>query len=350
MRLTTRTRILAVPAAVVLGASLFAVSLTWQVPTAQGASAAVAERNEIYRLINGSRAANGKAALNVDIFLESKATDGAIPCPDDSAKTIGGRVADMFATGVMSHYLRLCDAATYKDSTKTFVSTMQTAWGYGSVGEDLGSNTGYGTGAYTFTYKSFQTSTYSTTGHMMAGWASSSTHWGIIMGQYNRVGCGVWAGGSTYEYACEFAGGSGPAPMGLRGAPRPAVTVRTPAPPAPAVTAAPTPSNYFGGGYPYPYTVGIAAPSTPGQSASASPTPAPTPTAAVQALRIADATATTSTAAAAGLQQNNVLTSDASSPAAVARMVAFLAGSLVGVLSAILALISMRRRRRETVL
>jgi hypothetical protein len=351
VRFTTRTRILAVPAAVVLGASLFAVSLTWQVPSVHAASAAVAQRNEVYRLINGARAANGKGALNVDIFLESKAGDGAIPCPDDSTKTIGGRAADMFATGVMDHRLRLCDTVPLTLSTKTFVSTMQTAWGYGSVGEILGSNTGFGTGAYTFTYKSFQTSTYSTTGHMMAGWASSSTHWGIVMGQYNRVGCGVWAGGSTYEYACEFAGGSGPAPMGLRGAPRPPAPVRTPAPTA---VVAPTPSNYFGGGYPYPYTVGIAAPSTPGQSAgpsaSASPTAAPTPTAAVEALRIADATATTSPARAAGLQQSLMPPSDASSPAAVARKVAFLAGSFAGVLSAILALLWMRRRRRETVL
>jgi hypothetical protein len=282
VRLTTRTRILAVPAAVVLGASLFAVSLTWQVPTAQGASAAVDQRNEIYRLINGSRAAAGKSALNVDIFLESKAGDGAIPCPDDPAKSIGGRAADIFATGLMDHNLRLCNAATPTLSTTTFIATMGSAWGYGSRGEILGTNTGYGTGAYTFTYKAFQTSTNSTTGHMMAGWASSPSHWGIVMGQYNRVGCGVWAGGSTFIYACEFAGGSGPTPMGLRGAPRPVVpvAVRTP---APTPTPVPTPSNYFGGGRPSNISVAVSS-SAPVQSASpsatASPTAAPTPTAA----------------------------------------------------------------------
>ena len=340
MRLTTRTRILAVPAAVVLGASLFAVSLTWQVPTAQGASAAVTQRNEIYRLINGSRAAAGKSALNVDIFLESKATDGAIPCPDDPAKSIGGRAADMFATGHMSHNLRLCDAATYQESTTTFIATMGSAWGYGSRGEILGSNTGYGTGAYTFTYKAFSTSTNSTTGHMMSGWASSSTHWGIIMGQYNRVGCGVWSGGSTYDYACEFAGGSGPTPMGLRGAPRPPVTVRTPAPPTPT----PAPSAI-------PIWTDYLAPLTLGQSyGSLASTPTPTPTAVVEALGIADATATTPRDGAAGLQQNNRLESDASSPTAVARMIVFLAGASAGMLSAILALLTMFRRRRQTVL
>ena len=355
MRLTTRKRILAVPVAVAFGASLFAVSLTWQVPTAQGASAAVAQRNEIYRLINGSRAAAGKSALNVDIFLESVATDGAIPCPDDPAKSISGRAADIYDSGLMDHNLRLCDVTPPTLSTTTFIATMGSAWGYGSRGEILGSNTGYGTGAYTFTYKAFSTSTNATTGHMMAGWASSSSHWGIVLGQYNRVGCGVWSGGSTYIYACEFAGGSGPTPMGLRGAPRPVVPVRTPAPPAPpAPTPVPTPSNYFGGGYPYPYFSGMANPSAPAQpaspSASASPTAAPTPTAAAAALGIADATATTPTAGAAGLQQNNLLESDASSPTAVARMIVFLAGASAGMLSAILALIAMFRRRRETAL
>lgn len=352
MRLTTRTRILAVPAAVALGASLFAVSLTVQVPKAQASSAAVDQRNEIYRLINGSRAAAGKSALNVDVFLESVAGDGAIPCPDDSAKTIGGRAADIFTTGHMSHNLRLCDAATYTDSSTSFVSWLQNAWKYGSVGEILGSNTGYGTGAYTFTYKAFQTSTSATAGHMMAGWASSPSHWGIVMGQYNRMGCGVWAGGSTYIYACEFAGGSGPTPMGLRGAPRPVVpvAVRTP---APTPTPVPTPSNYFGGGRPSNIG-GIVTPSAPVQSASppvsASPTAAPTPTPVVAALGIADATATTPTAGAAGLQQNSLLQSDASSPTAVARLIVFLAGASAGILSAILALLSMFRRRRETVL
>jgi hypothetical protein len=337
-----------VPAAVVLGASLFAVSLTWQVPTAQGASAAVSERNEIYRLINGSRAAAGKSYLNVDIFLEQKAGDGAIPCPDDPAKSIGGRAADIFATGLMDHNLRLCDASPPKLSTTTFIATMGSAWGYGSRGEILGSNTGYGTGAYTFVYKAFSTSTESTTGHMMAGWASSSSHWGIVMGQYNRVGCGVWNGGSTFVYACEFAGGSGPTPAGLRGAPRPPVTVRPPAPPA---TATPIPTDFVGSGYPNPYlnappwAVQSASP-----SASASPTAAPTPSPAEAALGIADATATTPAAGAAGLQQNQLLESDASSPTAVARMIVFLAGASAGMLSAILALLSMLRRRRETVL
>lgn len=360
MRLTTRTRILAVPAAVVLGASLFAVSLTWQVPSVHAASVN-GQARELVRLINGARAAAGKVPLAIDVYLESKATDGAIPCPDDASKTISGRTKDFATYGTENHNLRLCDAATYTVSGTSFVSVMQ-SWGYGSVGEILGLNGGYGTGAYLYTYKSYQTWTYATTGHMMAGWASSSTHWGIVMGNYDRVGCGGWAVGSTYFYACEFAKG-GPSPSGLVGAPKsspfPGMALPTPVPPPPApvgtraptaVVAPTTAGGYSGGGY--VYGGGGAVSPTPGQTNSPSPSAAaPTPTAVVEALRITDATATTSTAAAAGLQQNDLMPpSDASSPAAVARIVALLAGSLAGVLSAILALLSRRRRRRETVL
>ena len=358
MRLPTRTRILAVPAAIVLGASLFAVSLTWQVSTAQAASVP-GQARELVRLINGARAAAGKVPLAIDVYLESKATDGSIPCPDDAAKTISGRTKDFATYGAQNHNLRLCDAATYTVSGTSFVSVMQ-SWGYGNVGEILGLNGGYGTGAYLYTYKTYQSWTYGTTGHMMAGWQSSSSHWGIVVGNYDRVGCGGWAVGSTFFYACEFAKG-GPSPSGLVGAPKnspfPNLAVPTPAPKPPvppktstsasASTSAPTLAPSAA-----PTWADYLAPSTLGQSyGSSASTPGPSPAVVVEPLRVADATATTSTAGGAGLQRDNLLPpSDASSPVALARMAVFLAGSFAGVLSAILALISMRRRRRQTVL
>jgi hypothetical protein len=353
VRLTTRTRILAVPAAVALGVSLFAVSLTWQVPGVHAASVP-GQARELVRLMNGARAAAGKVPLAIDVYLESKATDGAIPCPDDAAKTIAGRTKDFATYGTENHNLRLCDAATYTVSGVTFVSVMQ-SWGYGNVGEILGLNGGYGTGAYLYAYKSYQTWTYATTGHMMAGWQSSSSHWGIVMGNYDRVGCGAWLSGSTYFYACEFAKG-GPSPSGLVGAPAaspfPSLALPTPKPtpppPAPvktpAPTAVPTPSVA-------PTSADYSIPPTPGQSDGSSPSAVSSATPIAEAFRIADATATTSTAVAAGLQNSNDLPpSDASAPAAIVRLVPFVAGSLAGLLSAILALISVRRRRRETAL
>jgi hypothetical protein len=215
-----KTMRLAVPTAVALGLALFTATLAWQVPAATAASGPLdAQSSELVRLINGARAANGKSALSVDIFLASKARDGSIPCPDTSG-TIAGRTKDMAATGSMSHYLRNC--ATGGLSGANFVNVLQSAWGYGSVGEILLQNGGYGNGAYLYkvagSRSTWMTWTYSTTGHGMEGWKSSSGHWNIIMGGYNRIGCGGWASGSTYYYDCLFSRG-GPAPSGLKSPP-----------------------------------------------------------------------------------------------------------------------------------
>ena len=249
MRFLTRTRIIAVPAAIALALSLFTFTLTWQVPAVHAGSGPLdAQASEIVRLINGARVANGKAALKVDVYLASKARDGAIPCPDDASKTIAGRAQDFAAYSSLSHYLRLCDTATFTLSSRLFISDMQ-SWGYGAVGEIDGLNSGYGNGAYRYTIKgsrtTWQTWTYSTTGHMMgsptSGWQSSSTHWNIIMGAYNRVGCGGWASASgAYFYDCVFAEG-GPSPSGLRAA-RTASPFSKAAPtPAPVRPVAPAP-------------------------------------------------------------------------------------------------------------
>lgn len=227
----------------VLALSLFTFSLTWQVPAVHAASGpADAQATELVRLMNGARAAQGKAPLKIDVYLASEARNGAIPCPDDSSRTIAGRAQDFAAYGSMSHYLRLCDASTYTLSTKLFVSVMQ-GWGYGSVGEIDDSNTGYGSGAFLYTFsgsKTWRTWTYSTAGNALIEWKASPTHWNIIMGSYDRVGCGGWIGGSSYYYDCAFAEG-GPSPSGLRAAPT-ASPFSNPLPTtAPVRTAAPAP-------------------------------------------------------------------------------------------------------------
>ena len=238
--------------AVALSLGLLAFSFSWQVPGVKAAGAATSQASELVRLINGARAAAGKPALAVDLFLATQARDGAIPCPGGPAKTIAGRAQDFSAFGQMSHSLRLCDAATYTLSSTTFVSLLQSAWGYGSVGEILLVNGGYGNGQYLYTSGGWSTWTYATTGHAMTGWKTSSSHWNIIVGGYDRVGCGAWSpSGSAIYYACEFSSG-GPSPNGLAAAPTgspfsdplpiPAPTVApTPAPtsvPAPAATRA----------------------------------------------------------------------------------------------------------------
>ena len=221
-------------------AALFAGSMVVSLPQVKAAGAADSYAREMTRLINGARQASGKPALAIDNFLASKARDGDIPCPDDPSQTIPGRAKDFADYNQMSHQLRLCDASGYVLSDQKFVNTLQSAWGYGSVGEILLVNGGYGGGQFLYTYKSWTTWTYSTTGHAMLGWATSSTHWNIIMGSYDRFGCGGWSpSGTTVYYACLFAGG-GPTPAGVSAAPK-ASPFNDPVPtPAPTPTPGPT--------------------------------------------------------------------------------------------------------------
>src|SRR5512140_2588960 len=136
-------------------------------PKVHAAGASDAYAREMTRLINVARAANGKRALNVDLFLASKARDGSIPCPDDPTQTIAGRAKDFAAYNQMSHKLRNCLATGYVASDRSFVNTLQDSWGYGSVGEILLVNGGYGGSQFLYSIKSLNTWTYATTGHGM---------------------------------------------------------------------------------------------------------------------------------------------------------------------------------------
>jgi hypothetical protein len=388
---------LALPAAVAFGLSLFAVSLTWQVPAVAASSGPIdAQAAELVRLMNGARAAEGKPALKVDPFLASKARDGAIPCPDDASDSIAGRAKDFAAYNEMSHQLRLCNAASYKLSGTLFVSVLQDTWSYWNVGEIDLDNGGYGNGAFLYTYsgsKTWQSWTYSTTGHGMMGWETSKSHWDIIMGSYDRVGCGGWASGSTYYYDCAFSVG-GSSPDGLRSAPTrspfdnslptPAPTARptprpTARPTAPPARRAPAPTGcgthaakpVASASASTSASAGAGASSGSGATPSSGPTVAPpsaSPTAspvatastsdeAAQAMQTVDAdqtpeaSATPQVAAAAGLQESGgdgVASAGGPSgmPASIARFVALVSGSGAMLLAGCSLILSSRRRRR----
>jgi uncharacterized protein YkwD len=261
-------RVLRIAAA--LAVAMFGASLVGNVPAVEASGAGTTQAKEVVRLINGVRAAAGKSALKIDVYLAKVATDGAIPCPDTSG-TIAGRTKDFAAYGQMDHALRACGvpAGTYKVSSTMFVGQLRDKMGYSaaSVGEIIGVNGGYGTGKYLYTYKSFTTWTYSTTGHIVAGWLRSSTHASILLGNYNRVGCGAWwQVGTTIYYDCVFAIG-GPAPSGLAAAP-----AKSPFS-DPLPTTAPTPVKT-----PAPTKAPAKATSHPAAAPTSTPTPTPTPT------------------------------------------------------------------------
>jgi hypothetical protein len=397
VRFSHRSR-LALPAAAALGLALFVASLTWQVPATRAGSGPLdAQVSELVRLINGDRAAEGLAALSVDPFLASKARDGAIPCPDDPAQSIAGRAQDFAAWGDMSHSLRLCAAPAYTLSGTLFVSMLGSAWSYWNVGEIDLVNGGYGSGAFLYSFagaQTWQTWTYSTTGNAMMGWRSSSSHWSIIVGSYDRVGCGGWASGSTYYYDCLFsAGGSSPdglqapptaspfsnplpnptpAPTAARTANPPANPTAAPptraatAPPAGPIVAPTDPAIVNPTAAPptaAPPTAGqtasaspTAAPPTAGQTASASPVPAapnasPTPAAAIGGVLAAGSPPPAPVAEVAAMQETGGLigptVGGSGPPVVIAGMVAVVAGSGAVALSGWSLFLSLRRRRRN---
>ena len=191
--------------------------------------------------------------------------------------------------------------------------------------------------------------TYSTTGHGMLGWKSSSSHWNIIVGNYSRVGCGGWASGSTYYYDCLFAKG-GPTPSGLKSPP-----TRSPfSNPLPA-TPTPKPTTH-------PATRSAPQQDARSQTSDASgPTsgPAMTPDpwagAAAVPLPISDAATVGATpppgfGVAAIIQSANDAAppvDGASGPAGmVARIVAVVSGSGAALLAGCYVFLSVRRRRR----
>ncbi len=347
MRLNHHLR-LAVPAAAFVGLALFAATLAWQAAPVSASSGSLDNQaNELVRLINGARSASGKGSLSIDVFLASKARDGSIPCPDDSSKSISGRARDMAETGEMSHDLRNCDTSGLSDVL--FVKVMQSAWGYGSVGEILLYNGGYGNGAYLYSVtgskKTWMSWTYATTGHAMTGWKSSSSHWNIIMGSYTHIGCGGWASGSTYFYDCLFSKG-GPAPSGLKSPPTKSPFSNplpaTPAPKPAARLAANSGTGAAGA------SSGSACPTcsaSPSPTASTAPAWA-TPLASTDPLPGSLALAGSGTSGSNQARQtdggNLMSTLDAWAPRALAGV----AGSGVAIAAGGLLFISFRRRRR----
>jgi uncharacterized protein YkwD len=238
-------------ASIALAAAMLGLSLGLQVPGA-AASAADAQAGELVRLINGTRAAAGLPTIATDGLLTSLARDGAYRCGDTPYRAIAGRARDFATYKYLDHRVRNCLTGSFSLSKVTFVSVLQNDFGFGSVGEIVAMNSGYGTAAYEYTYGGWTTSTTATAGHAMgtstSGWMGSSTHRAIILGGYNRVGCGAWYLNGGYYYDCLFAIGGGhawsrPAPTAApTAAPTkaPVATARvSPAPPtvAPATAA-----------------------------------------------------------------------------------------------------------------
>jgi hypothetical protein len=259
-------------AIVVFGAVTF--GLTASVQPVLAAGPADGQTSDVYRLINGERAFLGKRALKVDTYLASKARDGAISCPNNSSLVMQGRAKDFATYGYPSnsHLLRLCTKYTALDAMKL--------WGYNTYrGEVTAVNGGFGTGAHEYTFgcsPTNRTCTGSTTTasytavRTVYNWVSSATHYAVIVGNYDRIGCGTWVGSNgAFFYDCLVS-------LGGR---RVSKTASKPAAPKPtaAPTATPIPT-------PTPEPTGTPFVEVFRPSFEVTPTPEPSPSESVEAL------------------------------------------------------------------
>ena len=177
-------------------------------------------RSEVVALINGERKAAGLKPLTVDLLLSSRAHDASFACPGGGSTP--GRARDNAEHAGLSHELSGCPGASVLD--------VMPSWGYRALtGEILAYNyepsglvayhfgcppgsTGFdcgGSGAVLDVSRTAATA--------IRQWVDSPTHHAIMLGSYDRFGCGAWAGTGTTRYgtggafyACVFAKG-GPA-------------------------------------------------------------------------------------------------------------------------------------------
>ena len=245
VRSSHRPRLSILASALALGALSLAASLVLAVPSVSAASGpADPEASEYVRLINGVRAANGLGPLRLDPSLAGLARDTSMSCPSDPSLVMLGRARDGAENNYVSHSLRLCPDVK-------FVSILQSTYNYGNVGEIMLQNGGYGTGQFLVDYagraSTFESYSYSTTGHGILGWMSSGSHAAIIVGGYDRIGCGGWTSADgTYYYDCLLSqGGPKRTSSPPTQSPFPNLVPPPPPPPripTPAPTVAPTPA------------------------------------------------------------------------------------------------------------
>ncbi|HEY3524318.1 MAG TPA: hypothetical protein VGK63_11505 [Candidatus Limnocylindrales bacterium] len=175
---------------------------------------------ELVRLINGERRMHGLHRLRTDRLLATKSRNGAVACPNDGSKVAYGRAHDLAVSGVFDHGLRLCGVRSDGTYRYTVIDAMYD-WGYNTYrGEIIAWNT-YGLSPVSYHYgcslsgtgcsATRKTTTTASVAAAMSAWMRSSGHRPLILGDYDRVGCGAWeTDGDVRYYSCLFSlGGPG---------------------------------------------------------------------------------------------------------------------------------------------
>ncbi|MCU0506056.1 MAG: CAP domain-containing protein [Chloroflexi bacterium] len=177
-------------------------------------------RSEVVALINGERKAAGLKPLTVDLLLSSRAHDASFACPGGGSTP--GRARDNAEHAGLSHELSGCPDRSILDVMPSWSYRALTgeilAYNYASsdlVAYHFGcppGSTGFDCSGSGATLDVSQTAATA-----IRQWVDSPTHHAIMLGAYDRFGCGAWAGTGTTQYgtggafyACVFAKG-GPA-------------------------------------------------------------------------------------------------------------------------------------------
>ena len=225
-------------ATAVLGGVLFLLSAGSAVPATAAAETPLARdaaRAEVHRLVNGERVAAGLKPLTVDLLLAGRAHDAGFACPGGGSTP--GRARDIALANGLAHELSGCPG-------RTIVEVMP-AWGYrGWTGEILAYNYassdmvtyryGCAPGTADFDCASADATTVAsaTAATAVRQWIDSPRHHDIMLGDFDRFGCGAWSGtGSTVYgdggsfYACVFAKGGPAARVDTRGPTVGAITI-----------------------------------------------------------------------------------------------------------------------------
>ena len=169
---------------------------------------------ETMRLVNLDRRGNGLAALFSDPKLVNLARDLAWTCPTNSSLVIHGRARDMIERAYLSHSIKGC----YKSGTTLYsiLDILASPFGYTSYrGEIIASNyktaaaTGYKWGCDSAGANCDGTTTSAATvASAEYWWMHDGPHRAIILGNYDRFGCGMWRGTDGKNlYSCIFAKG-----------------------------------------------------------------------------------------------------------------------------------------------
>lgn len=167
---------------------------------------------EAMRLINLDRHGNAKAKLYSDPKLINLARDLAWTCPTNSSLIMRGRSRDMIDRAYFAHSIKGC----YKSGSTLYsiIDILASPFGYKyGRGEIIASNT-YGVAATAYkwgctssnTYCDGSTTTPATVQSAVYWWMHSTAHRAIILGDYDRFGCGMWRGSDGKNlYTCLFA-------------------------------------------------------------------------------------------------------------------------------------------------